>query len=116
LYEGAPEARPPGPGAGTKLTVQGASAHEFFVLLSGEAVVRQNGRILRVLGPGEIIGEVELLHEGPRTATVTVCQPSRVLVLNARDFRTLLRLQPDIELKVFAVVGARLCEFAAAVA
>lgn len=100
--------------AGTELTVQGRSAHEFFILLSGEAVVRQNSRQLRVLGPGEIVGEIALLNDGPRTATVTVSRPSRALVLNARDFRALLREQPDIALKVRAIVGERLRESAAA--
>jgi CRP-like cAMP-binding protein len=100
--------------AGTELTVQGRPAREVFILLSGEAVVRQNGRKLRVLGPDEIIGEIALLNDGPRTATVTVSQPSRVLVLNARDFRTLLSEQPDVALKVRAIVGERLRESAAA--
>ena len=94
--------------AGKELTVQGQPAREFFILLSGEAVVRRNGRKLRVLGPGEMIGEIALLNDSPRTATVTVTEPSRVLVLTARDFRTLLRELPEMALKVLAVVGERL--------
>jgi CRP/FNR family transcriptional regulator, cyclic AMP receptor protein len=98
--------------AGRDLTVQGKSAREFFILLDGAAVVRRNGRKLRVLGPGEMIGEIALLNDSPRTATVTLSEPSRVLVLTARDFRTLLRESPDFVLKVLAVVGERLGEFA----
>jgi len=94
--------------AGKELTVQGQPAREFFILLSGEAVVRRNGRKLRVLGAGEMIGEIALLNDSPRTATVTVTEPSRVLVLTARDFRTLLRELPEMALKVLAVVGERL--------
>ena len=95
---------------GKELTVQGKPAREFFILVAGEAVVRRNGRKLRVLGPGEMVGEIALLNDGPRTATVTVTEPSRVLVLTARDFRTLLRGSPDIALKVLAVVGERLSD------
>ncbi|MGZ4396694.1 MAG: cyclic nucleotide-binding domain-containing protein [Gaiellaceae bacterium] len=93
---------------GKELTVQGKPAREFFILLSGQAVVRRNGRKLRVLGPGEMIGEIALLNDGPRTATVTLTEPSRVLALTARDFRSLLKDQPDLALKVLATVGARL--------
>ena len=77
-------------------------------LLSGAAVVRRNGRKLRELGPGEMIGEIGLLNDGPRTATVTLTQPSRVLALTARDFRSLLKDQPDLALKVLATVAERL--------
>jgi CRP/FNR family transcriptional regulator, cyclic AMP receptor protein len=95
-------------GEGKELTVEGKPAREFFILLSGEAVVRRNGRKLRVLGPGEMIGEIALLNDGPRTATVTLTEPSRVLALTARDFRSLLKDQPDLALKVLATVGERL--------
>lgn len=93
---------------GKELTVEGKSAREFFILLSGEAVVRRNGRKLRMLGPGDMIGEIALLNDGPRTATVTLTEPSRVLAVTARDFRSLLKAQPDLALKVLATVAARL--------
>ena len=75
---------------------------------SGAAVVRRNGRKIRVLGPGDLVGEIALMNDSPRTATVTVTEPSRVLVLTARDFRRLLQDSPDIAMKVLAVVGERL--------
>jgi CRP-like cAMP-binding protein len=95
---------------GKELTVQGKPAREFFILVTGAAVVRRNGRKLRVLGPGEMVGEIGLLNNGPRTATVTVTEPSRVLVLTARDFRRLLRESPDLAVKVLAVVSERLSD------
>jgi CRP-like cAMP-binding protein len=100
--------------AGKELTVQGSPAREFFILLEGAAVVRRNGRKLRDLGPGEMIGEIALLNDGPRTATVTLTEPSRVLVLTARDFHSLLKELPALSLKVLAVVGERLNESAGA--
>ena len=93
---------------GKELTIEGKPAREFFILLSGAAVVRRNGRKLRELGPGEMIGEIGLLNDGPRTATVTLTEPSRVLALTARDFRSLLKDQPDLALKVLASVAERL--------
>ena len=100
--------------AGKELTVQGKPAREFFILLDGAAVVRRNGRKVRELGAGEMIGEIALLNDGPRTATVTLTEPSRVLVLTARDFHALLRELPALSLKVLAVVGERLSESAGA--
>jgi CRP-like cAMP-binding protein len=94
--------------AGKNLTVEGKPAREFFILLSGGAVVRRNGRKLRALGPGDMVGEIGLLNDGLRTATVTLTEPSRVLALTARDFRSLLKDQPDLALKVLATVAARL--------
>ncbi|HVS84203.1 MAG TPA: cyclic nucleotide-binding domain-containing protein [Gaiellaceae bacterium] len=72
---------------GTQLTVQGEQGREVFVLVDGAAEVRQDGELLRELGPGEVIGERAVLAGGPRTATVTTTEPSRVLVLTDRDFR-----------------------------
>ncbi len=94
--------------AGTELTVQGAAAREAFVLLEGAAVVRRNGRQIRHLGRGDVIGEIALVDDTPRTATVTLSEPSRLLVLAARDFHRLLRESPPLALKVLSVVGARL--------
>jgi CRP/FNR family cyclic AMP-dependent transcriptional regulator len=94
--------------AGKELTVEGRPAREFFILIDGAAVVRRNGRKLRELGPGEMVGEIALLNQGPRTATVTLTAPSRVLVLTARDFHSLLKELPALAVKVLAVVGERL--------
>jgi CRP-like cAMP-binding protein len=94
--------------AGKELTVEGKPAREFFILLSGAAVARRNGRKLRVLGPGDMIGEIALLNDGLRTATVTLTEQSRVLAVTARDFRSLLKDQPHLALTVLATVAARL--------
>ena len=49
-------------------------------------------------GPGEVLGEIALLDGGPRTATVTLSEPSRLLVLARREFQTLLDEFPEIRL------------------
>ena len=80
--------------------MQGKPAREFFILLSGAAVVRRNGRKLRVLGAGDMIGEIALLNDGPRTATVTLTEPSRLPCWPRATSAALLRNQPDLALKV----------------
>jgi CRP-like cAMP-binding protein len=56
--------------AGNVLWTQGAQGDTMVILLSGEATVEQGGRIEATIGPGEWVGEVALLHDVPRTATV----------------------------------------------
>ena len=55
---------------GKTLMEQGEVGREAFVIVSGNAVVRRNGRKLAELGAGEVVGELSLLDHGPRTASV----------------------------------------------
>jgi CRP-like cAMP-binding protein len=93
---------------GRTLTKEGATGHEFLVLVDGAADVRRNGRKVNTLGAGDFLGEIALVTGAPRTATVTTTAPSRMLVITARDFRTLLRKTPSIQLKVLEAIAARL--------
>ncbi len=93
--------------AGKVLTEQGARGREFFVLLQGSAEVRQDDRLLQTLGPGDFLGEIALVADVPRTATVTASSPVRALVITDRTFRALLREQPDIQGKVLDAVASR---------
>jgi CRP-like cAMP-binding protein len=93
---------------GRTLTKEGATGHEFLVLVDGAADVRRNGRKVNTLGAGDFLGEIALVTGAPRTATVKTTEPSRMLVITARDFRTLLRKTPSIQLKVLEAIAARL--------
>lgn len=94
--------------AGKVLAREGARGREFFVILEGGAQVRKRSRILRSLGPGDFFGEIALLSDLPRTATVAAASPLRALVITDRSFRKLLRDEPDIQGKVLAAVAERL--------
>jgi CRP/FNR family transcriptional regulator, cyclic AMP receptor protein len=93
---------------GTDLTHEGAAGHEFIVLIDGSADVRRKGRKINTLGAGDFLGEIALVTGAPRTATVTTTSPSRMLVVTARDFRTLLRHMPSLQIKVLEALAARL--------
>ena len=56
----------------------------------GGADVERDGVVLAHLGPGEAFGEIALLLDVPRTATVTATEPTELLTLEAHDFRDLL--------------------------
>ena len=89
------------------LTSEGAAGFEFLVLVEGEADVVRHGEVVNELGPGDFIGEIALVTGRPRTATVRTRGPSRVLVLTASGFRTLMNDVPSIHDKVQAAVTAR---------
>ena len=93
---------------GTVLTRQGERGGEFFVLIDGEAEVRRNGRKRATIRSGEFFGEIALVSNRPRTATVTATKPVRVLVITAASFRSVLLRTPEIGLKILAAFAERL--------
>jgi CRP/FNR family transcriptional regulator, cyclic AMP receptor protein len=93
---------------GKEMTTEGARGREFFVLLEGSADVKKNGRRINRLGPGDFFGEIALVSDTPRTATVTATSPVRALVITDRSFKRLLRESPEIQEKVLSALAARL--------
>lgn len=93
---------------GKEMTRQGERGREFFVLLEGDADVTKDGRTINQLGAGDFFGEIALVSDTPRTATVTATSPIRALVITERSFRRLLKDQPEIQSKVLAALAARL--------
>lgn len=90
------------------LTREGQTGREFFVLIEGTVAVTQNEKPIGDLGPGDWFGEIALLTEMRRTATVTATSPLRVLVVTDRAFRQVVEEMPSIALKVLESVGGRL--------
>jgi ATP-binding cassette, subfamily B, bacterial len=95
-------------GEGKVLAREGQSGQEFFVIVDGEVVVTKGGREVRRLSDGDFFGEIALLEDTPRTATVTAATPLRFFVLTRRSFRGLLDRQPEIEEKVRAALEERI--------
>jgi MFS family permease len=74
--------------AGTAVVVQGDRGDTFFVVVDGSLEVTSDGRLLRTLGPGDYFGEIALLRDVPRTATVSAAMDSTVLGIRRMDFLT----------------------------
>ena len=96
--------------AGHVLMRQGASGGEMFVIATGEVLVERNGNQLATLGPGSVVGEMALLSEGPRTATVTTSEPSTLFVLAHREFHSLMDTSPAVRDCVLNAVAHRIRE------
>jgi CRP/FNR family transcriptional regulator, cyclic AMP receptor protein len=96
--------------AGHDLCVEGDQGHEAYVLLAGQATVKRNNRKVADLGPGDIIGELALLENAPRGATVTCSTDCTVLVLDRRHFSGLVQGAPGLAFKFLQTLAGRLRE------
>ena len=68
----------------------------FFVVAGGEAIVAVDGREVDRLGPGDHFGEVALISDRVRTATVTAATDLECLVMTVWDFRSFVHGNPDV--------------------
>jgi CRP/FNR family transcriptional regulator, cyclic AMP receptor protein len=93
---------------GTELTKEGKAGREFFAIVEGTANVLMGGKQINSVRQGDFLGEIALITGRPRTATVKATSPVRVLVITARNFRTLLEKNPEIQRKVLLSVAERL--------
>jgi CRP/FNR family cyclic AMP-dependent transcriptional regulator len=95
---------------GTELTRQGDRGREFGVIVDGSASVSADGNQIAALDAGDFFGEIALVSDIPRTATVTATSPVRLLVVSARDFRRLMRESPAVQNKVLQALAHRVAE------
>jgi CRP-like cAMP-binding protein len=81
---------------GVRLASEGASGYSFFVLVEGSAVVTVADETIAAYAPGDFFGEMAILGDGRRNATVTTTSPACVLSLFGTEFRRLQQVQPAI--------------------
>ena len=93
---------------GTVLTKEGEAGDEFFVVAEGMAEASIRGRKVGSIPAGSFFGELSLLDQGPRTATVTAELPTRLLVINAHDFNGVISEVPSISLKIMRGLATRI--------
>jgi CRP-like cAMP-binding protein len=93
--------------AGKTLMREGDRGREFFVLVEGNADVYKGERKVSTLGPGDFFGEIALVSERPRTATVTTASPVRTLVVTEQSFRSLIGRAPEVQRKVLRALADR---------
>ena len=96
--------------AGKVLARQGERGQEFFVILEGEVDVTRDGEPVEQHGGSDFYGELALVADIPRTATLTAKTPVRFFVLTSQGFRSMLERSPEVELKVLRAVVKRLIE------
>ncbi len=101
--------------AGDTIARQGTPADKFFILVDGEAdVVRDDGgqvTTVASLEPGQLFGEVAIMRDLPRSATVTAKSDARLLVLDRNTFRDLIAQAMEITPDFDEVIRGRLDAF-----
>ena len=93
--------------AGRVLMRQDEAGQEAFIIVRGRAEITRDGRVIAERGNGDILGEIALVDEGPRTATVTLTEPSQLLVVGHRDFHTLMDEMPAVRTQVLESLARR---------
>jgi CRP/FNR family transcriptional regulator, cyclic AMP receptor protein len=96
---------------GHVLVKEGERGLEFFVIVNGRAKVTRRGRRVGEVGPGDFFGELALLIDADRNATVTALTPMEAIVLSRREFEAALSDAPRMTRKIMTGMAARLAEF-----
>lgn len=93
--------------AGTMIIDQGQTGREAFVIVEGDVVVKRNNRKVATLGAGDVVGEMSLLDNGPRTATVVCETECTLLVIDQRRFLRVVEEIPAITHKLLTSLAGR---------
>jgi CRP/FNR family transcriptional regulator, cyclic AMP receptor protein len=100
---------------GRTIVSEGEPSQSLYILLSGRAKVQRSDSegkevILAVLGPGECFGEMSLIDDAPRSASVITLEPCDFMSLNKESFKALLAQSHDMAMQVMRGLVKRLRE------
>lgn len=94
-------------GEGKHLIDEGQFGYEFFVIEEGSAQVRHGDQTIAQLGPGDFFGEIALIEEQRRTASVIATSPMRAIVMFGRDFRQMESDLPEVAARIRQAIEDR---------
>ena len=95
---------------GESATEEGKGGTAFWIIESGEATVAVKGEIVRTLGPGDYFGEISLLDDGVRSASVTAVTDMRCHGMAPWEFRAFVDQNPEAAWAMMRALAARLRE------
>ena len=93
---------------GDTIFSEGEKGDEFFVVVRGKIEIRSGDRSLETLGPKGIFGEMALIDDSPRSATVVALTDVTVAPIKERQFLFLVKHTPFFALRVMRVLALRL--------
>lgn len=93
--------------AGRQIVRQGDFSYEFFAIEEGSAEVRRGDQHLAELGPGDFFGEMGLIGDLPRNASVVASSPMRAVVMTGSAFRQIDRELPDVAKQIRKAIEER---------
>ncbi len=92
---------------------EGEYGQDVYLIISGKVVVTEKSektkkyKVLATLGPGEIFGEMAILDEQPRSATLIAATPCKILVLSPENFEKVFKSHPRWALKILHALSKR---------
>ncbi len=92
----------------TQIVREGEPADAFFLILDGNAVVRPPGKRVVKLGMGDFFGELALIDNSPRSATVEAQNEVLLARIASKDFLKMLNKEPKVSLVLLRTLAARL--------
>jgi len=92
---------------GRELVREGEFAYEFFVIAEGSAEVLRDGEHVADLGQGDFLGEMGIVGQTRRNASVVARSPMRLIVMTQQDFRGMEKLIPAVAGRIQETVRAR---------
>ena len=99
---------------GTVLFREGDPGREMYVIRKGRVTISKRSRdvetVLVTLGPGEFFGEMSILNQKPRSATATIAEDARLLVLDPKTFETMLRANSEVAVRMIQKLADRLAQ------
>lgn len=103
-------AKPTVHSGGAEVMTEGHGGVGFHLITDGKAKVQRAGRTVATLGPGEFFGEMALVDDGPRTASVMADTELTTLVISKWEFRPLVKSHPELAWKLIEHLVVRLRE------
>jgi CRP-like cAMP-binding protein len=90
---------------GDTIAVEGQSGVGFFIIDEGEATISVKGEEVRTLGHGDHFGEVALIDDGARTATITAKSPLKCYGITSWEFRPMVEQNADLAWKMLQTMA-----------
>jgi CRP-like cAMP-binding protein len=87
---------------------EGSTGTALYIILSGRARVEREGETLTTLSSGDFFGELALIEEHPRSATVVAAEPTECLLFPAWEFTALLNEHPEVAVPIMRALIARI--------
>ena len=94
--------------AGETVFRAGDPGSVMYVLIDGSADIMVGGTVVERAEPGALLGEMALIDEGPRAATVVAVTDCRLIPINLQQFHSLIKQAPPFATKVMRIMANRL--------
>jgi CRP-like cAMP-binding protein len=93
---------------GQIIVTQGTPGTAFYLIVSGRVELSRDSKLIGYFGPGDFFGDMSLLDQAPRSATVRAVDPTTCLMISSWDFKSMLEKHPSVAIKLLEVLSRRL--------